>query len=40
MTIPNNPFYGPFHMETDTDRSTVRIVLQTRDSKDSIALNT
>jgi hypothetical protein len=40
MTIPNNPFYGPFHMETDSDQSMARRVLQTMDGKDSITLDT
>jgi 4-amino-4-deoxy-L-arabinose transferase-like glycosyltransferase len=40
MTIPNNPFYGPFHMETDSDQSTARRVLQTMDGKVSIILDT
>jgi Dolichyl-phosphate-mannose-protein mannosyltransferase len=39
-TIPDNPFYGPFHMETDSDRSTARKALQTMDGKDSITLGT
>jgi 4-amino-4-deoxy-L-arabinose transferase-like glycosyltransferase len=39
-TMPDNPFYGPFHMETDSDQSTPRRVLQTIDGKDSITLDT
>jgi 4-amino-4-deoxy-L-arabinose transferase-like glycosyltransferase len=40
MTTPNTPFYGPFHMETDSDQSTARRMLQTMDGKDSITLDT
>jgi hypothetical protein len=39
-TIPNNPYYGPFHMETDSDQSTARRMLQTMDGKDSVTIDT
>jgi hypothetical protein len=40
MTIPDNPFYGPLHLETDSDRITARMALRTSDGKGSIALTT
>jgi hypothetical protein len=39
-TIPNNPFYGPLHMETDSNQNTASRVLQTIDGQDSITLIT
>jgi hypothetical protein len=36
MTVPNNPFYGPFHLETDRDHSTAKVTLQTVDGGDTI----
>jgi hypothetical protein len=39
-TIPDNPFFGPFHMETDSDKSTARKVLQTMNGKDGITIFT
>jgi 4-amino-4-deoxy-L-arabinose transferase-like glycosyltransferase len=39
-TIPDNPFFGPFHMETDIDQSSAWRVLQTMDGKDGITLDT
>jgi 4-amino-4-deoxy-L-arabinose transferase-like glycosyltransferase len=39
-TIPDNPFFGPFHMETDSDKSTARKVLQTMNGKDGITIIT
>jgi 4-amino-4-deoxy-L-arabinose transferase-like glycosyltransferase len=37
-TTPNNPYYGPFHLETDGDKSTAMIRLHTGDSSDAIRL--
>ncbi len=37
-TIPNNPFYGPFHLETDSDQNIAKAALQTTDGRDSIAV--
>ncbi len=37
-TIPNNPYYGPFHLETEGDQSTPGIRLHTVDGSDSITL--
>ena len=39
-TIPNNPFYGPFHLETDGDQNVGRVVLQTTNGRDSITIPT
>jgi hypothetical protein len=39
-TIPNNPFYGPFHLETDGDQNVGRVVLQTTNGGDSITIPT
>src|SRR5258708_31420777 len=36
MTTPDNPYYGPFHLETDGDRRTAAIKLHTVDGSDSI----
>lgn len=36
MTTPDNPYYGPFHLETDGDRRTAPIRLRTVDGSDSI----
>ncbi len=36
MTTPDNPYYGPFHLETDGDRRTAAIKLRTADGSDSI----
>jgi len=36
MTVPNNPFYGPFHLETDRDHSTAKVTLQTVDGGNTI----
>ncbi len=36
MTTPDNPYYGPFHLETDGDRRTAAIKLRTVDGSDSI----
>ena len=36
--VPNNPFYGPFHLETDRDHSTAKVVLRTVDGGDALAL--
>jgi hypothetical protein len=37
-TTPNNPFYGPFHLETDNDQSTPWITLHTADGRNSITI--
>jgi len=39
-TIPDNPFYGPFHLETDGDQNIARMILQTSDGGDSITVPT
>ncbi len=36
MTTPDNPYYGPFHLETDGDRNTAAIRLRTVDGNDRI----
>jgi 4-amino-4-deoxy-L-arabinose transferase-like glycosyltransferase len=36
MTLPDNPYYGPFHLETDGDQSTAAIRLHTVGGSDSI----
>ncbi len=36
MTTPDNPYYGPFHLETDGDQSTAAIRLRAGDGSDSI----
>jgi hypothetical protein len=38
MTTPNTPFYGPFHLETDSDGSTPWITLQTADGRTSMTI--
>ncbi len=37
-TIPYNPFYGPFHLETDSDQTVAKTPLQTMDGGDSITV--
>jgi hypothetical protein len=37
-TIPYNPFYGPFHLETDSDQTIAKMALQTADGGDSITI--
>jgi len=37
-TIPNNPYYGPFHLETEDDQSTPGITLHTVDGSVMLAL--
>jgi hypothetical protein len=39
-TIPDNPVYGPFHLETDGDENIARMILQTTDGGDSITVST
>ncbi len=39
-TIPDNPVYGPFHLETDGDENIARMILQTTDGGDSITVPT
>jgi hypothetical protein len=39
MTLPDNPYYGPFHLETGGDRSTTAIRLHTVGGSDSITLS-
>lgn len=40
MTIPDNPFYGPLHLEMDGDQSTAWRMLGTMDGRDSITIGT
>jgi hypothetical protein len=37
-TMPNNPYYGPFHLETENNQSTARITLKTANGGDSITV--
>jgi Dolichyl-phosphate-mannose-protein mannosyltransferase len=37
-TIPDNPVYGPFHLETDGDENIARMILQTTGGGDSITV--
>ncbi len=39
-TIPDNPVYGPFHLETDGDQNIARTILQTTNGGDSITIPT
>jgi 4-amino-4-deoxy-L-arabinose transferase-like glycosyltransferase len=38
-TVPNNPYYGPSHLETEDDQNTPAITLHTVDGSDSIRLS-
>ncbi len=38
-TVPDNPYYGPFHLETDSDLSTARVTLETASGGASITLH-
>ena len=38
MTLPDNPYYGPFHLETDGDKNTTMLKLNTGDGSDAITL--
>jgi hypothetical protein len=39
-TIPYNPYYGPFHLETDSDQTIAKTALQTADGGSSITVPT